>query len=237
MEDDFGLISDEEEDDGDTDVRKSRTTSYSTVAEPSKADVLYCGVCKKKFKSQSQWRNHEQSKRHITLTAKLREELRVSGDSEDGEKEREEHGETSSEEDESEESLSEENNEEGDESEPLHSEEEEDEDKVEEEVMDFWSQEERKSRSKRGKGQPANNKEQGVDFNGKEEEWDTDRGSRSRESKGSKGDLETLHSLVQDSDEKEGEESSAVFRERLRKELMKDDHGDAWSCGKCMLGM
>ena len=46
----------------------------------NKADVLYCGVCKKKFKSKSQWENHERSKKHIELSAKMREELRVGGD-------------------------------------------------------------------------------------------------------------------------------------------------------------
>jgi len=36
---------------------------------------LYCIVCKKKFRNQNQWRNHEQSKKHLERVAELRAEL------------------------------------------------------------------------------------------------------------------------------------------------------------------
>ncbi|KAL8056876.1 hypothetical protein ABFX02_04G147300 [Erythranthe guttata] len=38
-----------------------------------KKDELYCVVCSKKFKSDKQWRNHEQSKKHKEKVAELRE--------------------------------------------------------------------------------------------------------------------------------------------------------------------
>jgi DnaJ family protein A protein 5 len=38
-------------------------------------ETFSCIVCKKKFKSEQQWRNHEQSKKHKLKLAKLREEL------------------------------------------------------------------------------------------------------------------------------------------------------------------
>ena len=42
--------------------------------EAAKQD-LYCPVCKKKFKSQKQWENHEQSKQHKAAVQKLKEEM------------------------------------------------------------------------------------------------------------------------------------------------------------------
>jgi hypothetical protein len=44
----------------------------AAAKEAAKQD-LYCPVCKKKFKSQKQWENHEQSKQHkVGLTVCLR---------------------------------------------------------------------------------------------------------------------------------------------------------------------
>ena len=37
---------------------------------------FYCIVCKKRFKSSKQWQNHEKSKRHIELVARLQQSLR-----------------------------------------------------------------------------------------------------------------------------------------------------------------
>jgi DnaJ family protein A protein 5 len=42
--------------------------------EAAKQD-LYCPVCKKKFKSQKQWENHEQSKQHKAAVQKLKEQM------------------------------------------------------------------------------------------------------------------------------------------------------------------
>ncbi|KAI8543186.1 hypothetical protein RHMOL_Rhmol08G0198400 [Rhododendron molle] len=48
---------------------------------------LYCVVCGKKFKSEKQWKNHEQSKKHKEKVAELKEAF---GDEERGEEERQE---------------------------------------------------------------------------------------------------------------------------------------------------
>ena len=42
--------------------------------EAAKQD-LYCPVCKKKFKSQKQWENHEQSKQHKAAVQRLKEQM------------------------------------------------------------------------------------------------------------------------------------------------------------------
>ncbi|KDP31343.1 hypothetical protein JCGZ_11719 [Jatropha curcas] len=49
---------------------------------------LYCVVCSKKFKSEKQWKNHEQSKKHKEKVAELRESFRHE-DKEEEEKEEE----------------------------------------------------------------------------------------------------------------------------------------------------
>ncbi len=48
-------------------------------AEPSVDDELHCAVCDKQFKSDGQMRNHNASKKHREMVAKLREELLVDG--------------------------------------------------------------------------------------------------------------------------------------------------------------
>ncbi|KAJ4824078.1 hypothetical protein Tsubulata_037630 [Turnera subulata] len=50
-------------------------------------EELYCVVCGKKFKSEKQWKNHEQSKKHKEKVAELRESF---GDEEEEEEEEEE---------------------------------------------------------------------------------------------------------------------------------------------------
>lgn len=41
---------------------------------------LYCYACKKKFKSDKQWANHEKSKKHIIAVEKMRQEILVEDD-------------------------------------------------------------------------------------------------------------------------------------------------------------
>ncbi|KAG8388758.1 hypothetical protein BUALT_Bualt02G0158600 [Buddleja alternifolia] len=43
------------------------------VVEEKKKDELYCVACSEKFKSDKQWKNHEQSKKHKEKVAELRE--------------------------------------------------------------------------------------------------------------------------------------------------------------------
>ncbi|GAB2251753.1 hypothetical protein Droror1_Dr00004600 [Drosera rotundifolia] len=43
------------------------------VGEGDEIEELYCVACKKKFKSEKQWKNHEQSKKHKEKVAELRE--------------------------------------------------------------------------------------------------------------------------------------------------------------------
>ncbi|XP_058080564.1 DNAJ protein JJJ1 homolog [Magnolia sinica] len=51
---------------------------------------LYCVVCSKKFKSEKQWKNHEQSKKHREKVAELRDSYKAEEVDEDGEEEEEE---------------------------------------------------------------------------------------------------------------------------------------------------
>lgn len=53
---------------------------------------LYCVVCGKKFKSEKQWKNHEQSKKHKEKVAELKEAFgdEERGEAEEGEEERQE---------------------------------------------------------------------------------------------------------------------------------------------------
>ena len=46
----------------------------AAAKEAAKQD-LFCPVCKKRFKSQKQWENHEQSKQHKAAVLKLKEEM------------------------------------------------------------------------------------------------------------------------------------------------------------------
>nr|XP_043615020.1 DNAJ protein JJJ1 homolog [Erigeron canadensis] len=56
------------------------------VVEEEKRNELYCVVCGKKFKSDKQWKNHEQSKKHKEKMAELREAfVEENGDDDDGE--------------------------------------------------------------------------------------------------------------------------------------------------------
>lgn len=59
------------------------------VEESEKKKELYCVVCGKKFKSDKQWKNHEQSKKHKEKVAEFREALRDE-ERENGEEEEEE---------------------------------------------------------------------------------------------------------------------------------------------------
>ncbi|KAL2453231.1 DNAJ heat shock N-terminal domain-containing protein [Abeliophyllum distichum] len=49
--------------------------SEDAVEEDAKKQELYCVACRKKFKSDKQWKNHEQSKKHKEKVAELREAL------------------------------------------------------------------------------------------------------------------------------------------------------------------
>ncbi|KAL2482078.1 DNAJ heat shock N-terminal domain-containing protein [Forsythia ovata] len=49
--------------------------SEDAVEEDAKKKELYCVACGKKFKSDKQWKNHEQSKKHKEKVAELREAL------------------------------------------------------------------------------------------------------------------------------------------------------------------
>ncbi|CAN6998783.1 unnamed protein product [Brassica oleracea var. botrytis] len=59
-EPDWAKAQDEEEEEVEEDGKK-------------KSEQLYCIVCSKKFKSEKQWKNHEQSKKHKEKVAELRE--------------------------------------------------------------------------------------------------------------------------------------------------------------------
>ncbi|XP_078430181.1 DNAJ heat shock N-terminal domain-containing protein [Wolffia australiana] len=61
---------------------------FGSAANGKKKDVggeqeLYCVVCSKKFKSEKQWKNHEQSKKHREKVAELRESLQDDDDDDD----------------------------------------------------------------------------------------------------------------------------------------------------------
>lgn len=43
---------------------------------------FYCPACKKKFKSEKQWENHEKSKKHLTMVSKMKLELLTEEDEE-----------------------------------------------------------------------------------------------------------------------------------------------------------
>eukprot|EP00002_Diphylleia_rotans_P002081 TRINITY_DN11287_c0_g1_i1.p1 TRINITY_DN11287_c0_g1~~TRINITY_DN11287_c0_g1_i1.p1 ORF type:complete len:690 (+),score=182.70 TRINITY_DN11287_c0_g1_i1:44-2113(+) len=43
-------------------------------------DELYCLACKKKFKSEQQWKNHEKSKKHLDKVAELRQQVLLEED-------------------------------------------------------------------------------------------------------------------------------------------------------------
>jgi hypothetical protein len=53
----------------------AKDTPIEEIEEPSKKDdpatELHCALCKKSFKTQSQWKNHEQSKKHQMAMAEL----------------------------------------------------------------------------------------------------------------------------------------------------------------------
>ncbi|CAI9787195.1 unnamed protein product [Fraxinus pennsylvanica] len=49
--------------------------SEDAVEEDAKRKELYCVACGKKFKSDKQWKNHEQSKKHKEKVAELRDEF------------------------------------------------------------------------------------------------------------------------------------------------------------------
>lgn len=57
---------------------------YGTVedhaAAPTETEELYCVACRRKFKTQSQWENHEKSKKHQAIVARLRKELLLEGE-------------------------------------------------------------------------------------------------------------------------------------------------------------
>jgi len=53
----------------------------------SAGDQFYCIVCKKNFKSEKQWKNHEQSKAHKLKVEQLREELLLDEEKEEEEPE------------------------------------------------------------------------------------------------------------------------------------------------------
>ncbi|PSR89123.1 DNAJ protein [Actinidia chinensis var. chinensis] len=59
--------------------------------EEEKRKELYCVACGKKFKSEKQWKNHEQSKKHKEKVAELREAFHDE-ENENGEREEEEDG-------------------------------------------------------------------------------------------------------------------------------------------------
>ncbi|KAL0724141.1 hypothetical protein Bca4012_038740 [Brassica carinata] len=58
------------------DWAKAQASRFSVVDEDDVDEgmVLYCIVCSKKFKSEKQWKNHEQSKKHKEIVAELRVE-------------------------------------------------------------------------------------------------------------------------------------------------------------------
>ncbi|KAF8104740.1 hypothetical protein N665_0169s0023 [Sinapis alba] len=58
------------------DWEKAQAGRFSVVEEDDVDDcmVLYCIVCRKKFISKKQWKNHEQSKKHKQIVAELRVE-------------------------------------------------------------------------------------------------------------------------------------------------------------------
>eukprot|EP00039_Didymoeca_costata_P013855 m.217367 g.217367 ORF g.217367 m.217367 type:complete len:92 (-) comp15885_c0_seq10:1688-1963(-) len=45
--------------------------------EEEEQTEFYCEACKKLFKKEKQWKNHERSKKHLAAVAKLRTELEV----------------------------------------------------------------------------------------------------------------------------------------------------------------
>ncbi|XXG63442.1 hypothetical protein AAC387_Pa05g1636 [Persea americana] len=54
-----------------------------------KENELYCVVCSKKFKSEKQWKNHEQSKKHREKVAELKVSFNAEEEAEDGEEDEE----------------------------------------------------------------------------------------------------------------------------------------------------
>lgn len=46
----------------------------------AEAEELYCIACRRKFKTQSQWENHEKSKKHQATIARMRKELLLEGE-------------------------------------------------------------------------------------------------------------------------------------------------------------
>ncbi|KAL3824756.1 hypothetical protein ACJIZ3_020785 [Penstemon smallii] len=54
-------------------VEEMEDNEAEDLVEEEKKNELYCVVCSKKFKSDKQWKNHEQSKKHKEKVAELRE--------------------------------------------------------------------------------------------------------------------------------------------------------------------
>ncbi|MQL98800.1 hypothetical protein Taro_031516 [Colocasia esculenta] len=75
--------------DEDAEEETSYDAWYGADADDKKkaakgGEELYCVVCSKKFKSDKQWKNHEQSKKHKEKVAELRESLQAEDEALDG---------------------------------------------------------------------------------------------------------------------------------------------------------
>eukprot|EP00854_Cymbomonas_tetramitiformis_P007212 gene7212-8594_t len=57
------------------DLERSKMFAEEEVEEEEAEAQPYCVVCRKRFKSESQWRNHEKSKKHLEKVAELKSEL------------------------------------------------------------------------------------------------------------------------------------------------------------------
>ncbi|KAG5027932.1 hypothetical protein JHK87_011446 [Glycine soja] len=68
-------------------VEEDEEEVVEEVEERENEKEFYCVLCKKKFKSEKQWKNHEQSKKHKERVAEFRDSI---GDEEDLEEEEEE---------------------------------------------------------------------------------------------------------------------------------------------------
>ena len=56
-------------------AREIEKEEEAKARKEARKQDLYCPVCKKKFKSQKQWENHEQSKQHKAAVQRLKEQM------------------------------------------------------------------------------------------------------------------------------------------------------------------